>query len=189
MQIIQVKISELKSAEYNPRKWEGKDIEDLKQSIQEFGLVDPIIVNSAENRRNIVIGGHFRLYIASSLGYTEVPVVYVDIADIEKEKKLNLRLNKNNGKWDWELLANYDRDFLVESGFSDEELRINLNLQATDEQFLDPMRLEVITVEPPEAPKLKERASIYCDSIENYKKIKEGIQSGKITESHLLQLL
>ncbi len=45
----------------------------------------------------MVIGGHFRLKVAKDLGYTEVPVVYIDIPDIEREKELCLRLNRNQG--------------------------------------------------------------------------------------------
>ena len=92
MKIHQIKVNELKPAEYNPRKWSEEAIKDLKSSIQEFGLVDPIIVNSAKERKNIVIGGHFRLKIAKDLGFKEIPVVYVDIPDIKKEQELNLRL-------------------------------------------------------------------------------------------------
>ena len=70
----------------------------------------------------MVIGGHFRLKVAKDLGYTEIPVVYVDIPDIEKEKELNIRLNKNLGEWDYELLANFDESILTDIGFMSEEL-------------------------------------------------------------------
>ena len=84
----------LKSAQYNPRKWDEDAIKQLAESIKRFGLVDPIIVNSAKKRKNVVIGGHFRLKVAKDLGYKEIPVVYVNISDIEKEKELNI--NKIN---------------------------------------------------------------------------------------------
>ena len=112
MKIVQVPISEIKGAEYNPRKWSEKAIKDLTASIQEFGMVDPIIVNSAENRKNVVIGGHFRLKIAKDLKYTEVPVVYVNIPNEQKERELNVRLNKNTGEFDFDLLANFDEELL-----------------------------------------------------------------------------
>ena len=67
-------------------------------------MVDPIIANSAPKRKGTVIGGHFRLYVAGILGMAEVPVVWVDIPDEKKEKELNLRLNRNQGKFDYELL-------------------------------------------------------------------------------------
>lgn len=193
MQITQVKIKELISADYNPRKWEEKDIEDLKQSIQTFGIVDPIIANSAEGRKNIVIGGHFRLKIAGMLGYEDVPVVYVNLPDIEKEKELNLRLNKNLGKWDYELLASFDKEMLIGIGFDSDELLMNFGLNEADNADIDAERFNVITVEPPEAPRLKERRSFYCNSIEEYEAIKKAFQknedSAELDLSKLLELI
>ncbi|MCA9331866.1 DNA modification methylase [Candidatus Saccharibacteria bacterium] len=122
IKIVPVKISELKAATYNPRKWSEEAVAGLTASIKQFGLVDPILVNSAENRRNVVIGGHFRLKVAKELGYKEVPVVYVDIPDEAKEKELNLRLNRNLGDWDYELLAEFDETLLADVGFGSEEL-------------------------------------------------------------------
>lgn len=122
MKVVLVKIPDLKPATYNPRVWSEEKTEQLKESIQKFGLVDPILVNSAENRKNIVIGGHFRLKVAKDLGYKEMPVVYVDIADENKEKELNLRLNKNLGDWDYDLLKNFDQNLLADVGFDSVEL-------------------------------------------------------------------
>lgn len=122
IKIVPVKISELKAATYNPRKWSEEAVAGLTASIKQFGLVDPILVNSAESRRNVVIGGHFRLKVAKDLGYKEVPVVYVDIPDEAKEKELNLRLNRNLGDWDYELLAEFDETLLADVGFGSEEL-------------------------------------------------------------------
>src|SRR3989338_8712148 len=98
--IVDVPISDLRPSDYNPRKWDESSESKLMESIKRFGLVDPILANGAENRKGVVIGGHFRLHVAKILGYTEVPVVYLNIPDIEKEKELNLRLNKNTGDWD-----------------------------------------------------------------------------------------
>ena len=82
---FKLKIEKLKPSTYNPRKWSDDSIRDLTESIKRFGLVDPIIVNSAPNRKNIVIGGHFRLFVAKKLGYKEVPVVSMLIFLILKE--------------------------------------------------------------------------------------------------------
>lgn len=122
LQVEYVSVDELQAADYNPRKHNEKQAEDLKESIRRFGLVDPLIVNSHGKRKNIVIGGHFRLEVAKSLGYTEVPVVYVKITTLKKEKELNLRLNKNTGEFDFELLSQFDESFLDDIGFSSEEL-------------------------------------------------------------------
>jgi len=122
LKITNVLINELKPSVYNPRKWSEDKISQLTESIKKFGLVDPILVNSAIERKNIVIGGHFRLKIAKDLGFKEVPVVYVEISDIEKEKELNIRLNKNLGDWDFNLLKEFNQDILGDVGFSSTEL-------------------------------------------------------------------
>ncbi|MDZ4296105.1 MAG: ParB N-terminal domain-containing protein [Patescibacteria group bacterium] len=128
-------MSSLRPASYNPRKWDAAAIAGLTASIKEFGLVDPIIVNAAESRKNIVVGGHFRLKIAKDLGYKTVPVVYVDIPDERKERELNLRLNKNLGDWDWTALAEFDQDLLKDVGFESDELDRIFDLDLGEDDF------------------------------------------------------
>ncbi|MBI2314932.1 DNA modification methylase [Candidatus Daviesbacteria bacterium] len=135
LEIVQIAISELKVADYNPRKWDDEAVRHLKESVQKFGLIDPIIVNGAKERINVVIGGHFRLKIAKDLGYKEVPIVYVNIPDIEKEKELNLRLNRNTGEWDWNLLAEFDETLLSDIGFSSEEIDNIFDWEENPEEF------------------------------------------------------
>ena len=125
----------LKPAEYNPRKWDKEAETQLKESIKKYGIVDPLLANAAENRKNIVIGGHFRLSVIKELGIKKVPVVYINIPDIEKEKELNIRLNKNTGEFDWDLLATFDESFLSNIGFSSEELDNIFATEDTPEQF------------------------------------------------------
>lgn len=120
--IVYVPASDLRPAEYNPRKWDKFAAKQLTESIKRFGLIDPIIVNGASNRNNIVIGGHFRLDVAKSLGIEKVPVVYVNIPNAQKEKELNLRLNRNTGEWDFELLKSFDVELLLDVGFDDSDL-------------------------------------------------------------------
>jgi DNA modification methylase len=132
MEIIQAKIEELKPAEYNPRAMTEKEKKDLTESILRFGMVEPIVVNVAENRKNIIISGHQRFYICKELGWKEIPVVYVSIPEIEKEKELNLRLNKNMGHWDWDLLANFDESLLLDIGFEAGEIDEIFGLKETD---------------------------------------------------------
>lgn len=122
LQITKVKISKLNPAPYNPRKWSDEAISQLTESIQEFGLVDPILVNSSDARKDVVIGGHFRLKVAKDLGIKEVPVVYIDVPDVEREKELNIRLNKNLGDWDYEMLSEFDETLLTTIGFDSQEL-------------------------------------------------------------------
>ncbi len=96
-------ISVLKPAEYNPRKKlkpGDKEYEKIKNSIEEFGFADPLVVNSDMT----IIGGHQRLNVAIELGYTEVPCAVVDV-DKTREKALNIALNKITGEWDEQMLA------------------------------------------------------------------------------------
>lgn len=122
LHIVYVPISKLKPSEYNPRKISKESLEQLKESIARFQMVDPIIANAAPNRRNIVIGGHMRLRGAKELGFKEIPVVYVNIPNLAQEKELNLRLNRNTGEWDWNLLAEFDESLLTDVGFSSEDM-------------------------------------------------------------------
>jgi DNA modification methylase len=137
MTIKHLSPNKLKPATYNPRKWDQAAINNLTQSIKQFGLVDPIIANSASKRKNIVIGGHFRLKIAKDLGFKEVPVVYVDIPDVSREKELNLRLNRNTGSWDLELLRDFDVNLLLDVGFDDSDLSAvwDEQLEVDDDSF------------------------------------------------------
>lgn len=137
MEVKNVPIEELKPTDYNPRGMTEKEKKDLTESILKFGMVEPIVVNGAENRKNVIIGGHQRFYICKELGWKEMPVVYVNIPEIEKEKELNLRLNRNLGHWDWDLLAKFDESLLKDIGFSNEELDEVFGLEVDDEFDLE----------------------------------------------------
>lgn len=109
MQWKDLPIDQLKPATYNPRKKlkpGDKEYEKIKNSIKEFGYVEPIIVNYDMT----VIGGHQRLTVLKDLGYETVQCVQVHIEDEHKVKALNVALNKITGAWDEQLLA----DLLVD---------------------------------------------------------------------------
>src|SRR3989338_9932058 len=135
LQIVQVAVSTLKASEYNPRRWNESQTEALKESIRRFGLCDPLLANSAPGREHTLIGGHFRLKVAKDLKIKDVPVVYVCITDLEKEKELNVRLNKNVGEFDFSLLKEFDEVFLKDAGFSTEELDEIFAVDPTPENF------------------------------------------------------
>lgn len=122
LKIQNVKTEELQPNQRNPRKWSENEIEQLTDCIKRFNIVDPIIVNSAPERKNYVIGGHMRLHVAKKLGYAEIPVIYLNIPDETKERELSLRLNKNTGSWDFNLLAEFNEEILKDVGFSSEEI-------------------------------------------------------------------
>lgn len=108
MEFKKLQIDSLVPAEYNPRKKlkpGDTEFEKIKNSINEFGYVDPIIVN----KDLTVIGGHQRISVLKTLGYTEIDCVIIDI-DKTKEKALNIALNKISGEWNKELLADLIKD-------------------------------------------------------------------------------
>lgn len=104
MNIQKIKAELLNPAEYNPRKdlkAGDKEYEKLKRSISEFGYVEPVIWNKQTGN---VVGGHQRLKVMLDLGHTEIDCVVVDL-DLQKEKALNIALNKIQGDWDENKLA------------------------------------------------------------------------------------
>ncbi len=96
--------ADLLPADYNPRKDlkpGDAEYEKLKRSIEQFGYVEPVIWNQTTGR---VVGGHQRLKVLMDMGMTEVDCVVVSM-DEEKEKALNIALNKISGDWDKDKLA------------------------------------------------------------------------------------
>ena len=120
--IIQRDIDSLIFAEYNPRQLTKDQHQHLKDSIQRFGLVDPILVNKHKDRKDIIIGGHQRVRVAKDLDIDKVPCIELSLS-YEKERELNVRLNKNTGEWDMDNLANFfDMEELIDWGFDEDEL-------------------------------------------------------------------
>ena len=114
MEFKKLKIADLVPASYNPRKAlkpGDAEYEKIKNSITEFGYVDPVIVNDDMT----VIGGHQRLTVLKDLGFEEIDCVVISI-DKTKEKALNIALNKITGEWNKELLADLIKD-LQEADF------------------------------------------------------------------------
>lgn len=129
MDIVKINIASINPAPYNPRKdLKPTDPEyiKLKNSIHEFGYVEPIIVNK---RNNVIIGGHQRYKVLKDLGYSEIDVVYVDLDDAH-EKSLNIALNKISGDWDAEKLEDLIREIDLDDS-------INTSLTGFDRNEID----------------------------------------------------
>ncbi len=146
-----VPAASLKLAEYNPRKHDKAAADQLKESIRRFGACDPLIVNEAKYRENVIVGGNFRFEVLKELGYEQIPVIFVSIPEIEREKELNIRLNKNQGEFDIELLAEFDESFLSGIGFKSEELDNIFEDEKTKEPFdlkaeLEKLEITEVTV-------------------------------------------
>ena len=139
MKFVKKKITDLIPADYNPRKDlkpGDPDYEKLKHSMKEFGYVDPIIWNQQTGR---VVGGHQRLKILQNEGIKEAECVVVNL-DEEKEKALNIALNKISGDWDKDKLALLMTDLQASdldislTGFDEDEIS---DLLATEDDTHD----------------------------------------------------
>lgn len=144
LKITQIKIADLKPAEYNPRKISEEELNRLVASIKEFGMVDPVIVN----KDMTVIGGHQRIKAAERLGFTEVPCNVLNLNKTQ-EKILNLALNKIGGEWDDEQLMKILQELETEdgldlTGFTEQELR-ELERDNYMDKFGDPESKEALT--------------------------------------------
>lgn len=135
------KLNELVAADYNPRKAltpEDSEYQKIKRSIEEFGYVDPIIINED----GTIIGGHQRCTVLKDLGYEEVDVVVVSL-DKQREKALNIALNKITGEWDElklkDLLLDLDLgDYDISlTGFEQEDLAELVDNLAVEPEAMD----------------------------------------------------
>ena len=152
MEIRKMPIDQLNPAAYNPRKDlqpGDPEYEKLKRSIQEFDLVEPLVWNERTGR---LVGGHQRLKVLQDLGYTEIEVSVVDLPE-DKEKVLNIALNKIQGDWDYpklkDLLEELDTGaFDLElTGFDIEEIEDLMTQFHVPEEII-----EDEVPEPPEEP-------------------------------------
>jgi len=118
MNIKQVDINSLNPAPYNPRvDLQPTDPEyiKLKNSIVEFGYVEPLVVNQ---NNMVIIGGHQRYKVLKDLGINPVDVVLVDLDEIH-EKSLNIALNKISGDWDADKLEDLLREINLDDSIDD----------------------------------------------------------------------
>jgi len=144
IQIQYVPLTELKPYEQNPRFWSAEATEQLKESIKKFGYLDPLIMNTAKGREGVVLSGNFRLKIAQEMKIEKIPVVKVHIEDKEKERELVLRMNKNVGAWDMEILKEFDIELLMDVGFNDQDLTDvwDAQLETEDDNFVTEQEIE-----------------------------------------------
>lgn len=135
MELKKQKIGDLKVATYNPRKElneKDKEYQKIKNSIIEFGYVAPIIINADKT----VISGHQRIKVLKDLRYEEIDCIVVNF-DKNKEKLLNIALNKISGEWDYQKLESIFNELdennidLLITGFDEKE--INKLIKETEE--------------------------------------------------------
>ena len=154
MKIDHIELSKLKPAEYNPRQITIKQVKDLKKSIEKFGIVDPLIINSDYT----IIGGHQRFAILKEATKKvdweyppKIPCVILDLSK-EEERELNIRLNKSGGDWDFDLLSNFEIEELKDWGFK--EIELGLNIDKIEEEKPDKWLVSIKTEDVLEAEKI-----------------------------------
>jgi hypothetical protein len=124
MEIKVYPVDALIESEYNPRKISRKEMDDLIDSITVFGLTEPIIINTHEDRAGVIISGHQRLKACKQLGMNEVPCLEMHLT-LKEEKQLNIRMNKNGGKFDYDILGSFfNKEDLMDWGFIDADFPI-----------------------------------------------------------------
>lgn len=175
MKIEKAKMSDLISPDYNPRNIAPLELEKLKNSIEEFGYIDPIIVNEVNNH---IIGGNQRYEVLNEMGYREIDVIYIHEEDENREKALNIALNKISGEWDNSKLVSIFEEFELEgfdvqlTGFSDLEIT-ELRLEE-DLEFYVPSDDDLIEeYEEPTTTKFQCPKCGFVDETNKFKKIEE----------------
>ena len=144
-----MRLSEIKPYKKNAKKHDEAQIKNVMQSIKEFGVVQPIVVD----RNNTIIIGHCRYEAMKRLGYDELQKDWVKVVDLSEEEAEKLRLldNKlNESEWDLELL----KDLVPSIDFSDFEIDFNLPEEVQD------INLDDFFEDAP--PKEKEPKKIQC---------------------------
>ena len=120
-----IKIKDLKKHPKNPRTLSRSQFDQLKNSLDKFGLIDRPVVNTDMT----IIGGHQRIQVLKLAGMKEVECMVPDRLLSEKEvEELLLRLNRNHGEFNYDDLANgYNVSDLLDYGFSIDELELSLD--------------------------------------------------------------
>lgn len=149
MEISTIKLTDIEPAEYNPRQISVEEKKKLRNSLETFGLVDPIIINLKNNR---IIGGHQRYDVlldmileSENLAEKEFDLIkkgdiglILDIDDLkleneDYEKALNLALNKISGSWDLDKLESLLEELKL--------TELDIELTGFDEIVLDDMSI------------------------------------------------
>lgn len=102
MKIEQISVNEIKPFGKNAKKHDQRQIDNVAESIRQFGFAQPLVVD----KDNVLIIGHCRLLASKKLDLDTVPVVRMNELTPEQVDKLRLLDNKlNESEWDLEFLS------------------------------------------------------------------------------------
>ena len=133
MNVTYRNIRDLKPYKKNAKKHPKEQIEQIANSIKEFGFTQPVLID----KHNCVVAGHGRILGAKKAGLKEVPTVMLDELTEEQIKAYRLADNKlNESDWEYKLvdeeiqeLLEQDIDmslFGFDTDLSDEELELEM---------------------------------------------------------------
>lgn len=173
-------LKKLKLNPKNPRTIGPDELEGLKKKIRSLPEMlewRPLIYDE----KFIVLAGNQRLKALREMekeGFEIKDSYFRSVSKLteKKRKQLIITDNLSDGGWAYDMLVDEYGDMPLEEWGID---RTHLDLERVNEVEIDADRLFVLTVEAPEAPKLKERMAFYCESIEDYKKISAFFKEGR----------
>lgn len=159
LKIEYVDINSIKPYKNNAKEHPQEQIQQIKKSIEQFGMDDPIGIWKDE-----IVEGHGRLIACKELGYTEVPIIRLDHLSDEERKAYTLVHNKLT------MNTNFDLDIL------NEELE-NINIDLSDYGFEDiDVSFDESDLED-DRQKTKVQVAIVYDSYEEFEKVKEEYEA------------
>ncbi len=85
-----VPIGDIQASEYNPRKNDERRLALTELSLRKLGFLLPVYVDAGGE----ILSGHQRHLVASRMGFTKIPVQYVDAMDLEERKTVNILFNR-----------------------------------------------------------------------------------------------
>lgn len=185
IEITTIKITDIVPARYNPRQITNEEYNKLSHSINQYGLVDPIIINLNNNH---IIGGHQRYdilmesYMAGDKDYETLTLIKngdigwvfpdekLKVKDLNHEKSLNIMLNKVQGGWDLDKLQDLFNDLSIEgidlslTGFDKEEIKNvfdGIDVSNFGAELTDPLADETVE-EDKETSTSREPKTLIC---------------------------
>lgn len=148
MNIIEVKIGDIKAYSKNAKKHNEKQITAIAKSIEKFGFRQPLVID----KNNEIVVGHGRYLAAVQLGMETVPCEYADDLTDEQIKAYRLADNKlNESPWDFRLV---DEELEVIKDFDMSEFGFE-GMVSFDESSLDELFMDA-------PPKEKEAKKVQC---------------------------
>tara|TARA_Y100000034_G_scaffold93142_1_gene112688 strand:- start:679 stop:1269 length:591 start_codon:yes stop_codon:yes gene_type:complete len=194
--MINIDIKKIKPYEKNAKKHPASQIKQIADSIKRFGFKQPLVLD----KDNVIVVGHGRWEAAKIVGLKEVPCISAEDLTPEEIKAYRLADNKlNESPWEMGLavgdLKELDEDLFSLTGFDmsevDSEIAADEINQIASDRDIDLGKYNVLTVEAPEAPRLKARASFYFEDIKEFRKVKKFFSesNGRLDTKKLCDLI